>query len=248
MNKPMHESEYQKMYQFEAGHWWFAGRRKMLKHLLQRFLPDRDARVLDVGCGTGHHLLFLRRLGYQHVTGQDLSDVAIAFCRQLGLTDIVQSDAAHMPFSDGQFDALLVADVLEHLPDDAAALREFWRVLKPGGVVLLTVPAFSFLWSHHDEVLHHYRRYRSRDFVRLAAARRFTLVDWSYFFCFIFPAVVGYRLLAKVFRFDRTSDLEATSEPFNTLLKLVSSLETRLFKYVHRLPFGTSLAVVLRKN
>ncbi len=220
----------------------------MLQYLLQRFLPDRGANILDVGCGTGHHLLFVRRLGYQHVQGQDLSAVAIAFCRQLGLRDIVQSDASEMPFAAGQFDALLVADVLEHLPDEAAALQEFWRVLKPGGVVLFTVPAFSFLWSHHDEVLHHYRRYRAADFVRLASAHHFGLADWSYFFCAILPAVVAYRYGAKMFHFDRTSDLEATAEPFNTILKLVSSMETRLFKYVHRLPFGTSLAVVLRKS
>lgn len=244
----MDASEYEKMYRFEANHWWFESRRKILKHLLRRFMPDRQSRILDVGCGTGHHLLYLRRLGYPNVQGQDLSPLAIAFCQQLGVNDVVQCDATRMPFAAGQFDALLVMDVLEHLPNERTALQEFWRVLKPGGIILLTVPAFSFLWSHHDEVLHHYRRYRHRDVARLAAANGFQIADWTYFFCAIFPAVVAYRMAAKLLRFDQTSDLEATAEPFNTLLKLVSSVEIRLFRYVHRLPFGTSLAVVLQKS
>lgn len=242
----MHPSEFQKIFEFEAEHWWFAERRQVLRYLLERFVPQKSAAIVDVGCGTGHHLLFLRRLGYANAVGIDVSPLAIAFCARQGLANVSQADAAHLPYGERQLDALLVFDVLEHLADDAAAMREFGRVLKPGGVAIFTVPAFRFLWSRHDVVLQHYRRYRIADFQPLAAAGGFTVSAWSYFFCAIFPAVVVYRAIAKLLHLDRTSDLEATVEPINTLLKLIGSVEVAAIRHLHRLPFGTSLAVVLR--
>lgn len=243
----MHESEYHKIFQFESNHWWFAERRRLLRFLLQRFLPDHGAKILDVGCGTGHHLLYVQRLGYQAAQGIERSPLAYAFCKQLGLQHVVQGDAAATPYGDGQFDAVLVLDVLEHLPDDNAGMREIWRILKPGGLVILTVPAFHFLWSRHDKILEHYRRYRLRDVETLAKRQHFSVEHSSYFFCAIFPLVVTYRYVAKLLRLDRTSDLEATAEPFNSLLKVLGRLEIGLVHHVHRLPFGTSLAVVLKK-
>ena len=244
----MHPSEFQKIFEFEAEHWWFEERRQVLRYLLERFVPKKSAAILDVGCGTGHHLLFLRRLGYGQAVGVDIAPLAIAFCARQGLANVRQADAAHLPYGDGQLEVLLVFDVLEHLADDAAAMREFGRVLKPGGVAMVTVPAFPFLWSRHDVVLEHYRRYRIADVRRLAAGCGFTVAAWSYFFCAIFPAVVLYRAIARLLKIDRTSDLEATVEPLNTLLKLIGSAEVAAMRSWHRLPFGTSLAVVLRKR
>ena len=143
---------------------------------------------------------------------------------------------------------MLVLDVLEHLPDDNAGMREFWRILKPGGLVMLTVPAFHFLWSRHDKILEHFRRYRLCDVEILAKRHRFSMEHSSYFFCAIFPLVVAYRYIAKLLRLDKTSDLEATAEPFNSLLKLIGRMEIGIVHHVHRLPFGTSLAVVLKKT
>ncbi len=244
----MHPSEFEKIFQFEGKHWWFAERRRLLRFLLERFVPDRNATVLDVGCGTGHHLLYLARLGYARARGIDLAPQAIAFCHRLGLTNVQTADATRLPFPDAAVDAVLACDVVEHLADDRRALRELARVLKPGGVAIITVPAFHFLWSRHDEVLQHYRRYRMADVVQLVTGQPFTVAYWSYLFCAIFPAVVVYRWFARLLRLERTSDLEATAEPFNTLLTWVGSAEVATLRAIPRLPFGTSLAVVLRRS
>ncbi|MDD5110186.1 MAG: class I SAM-dependent methyltransferase [Patescibacteria group bacterium] len=243
----MHESELHKMFAFERHHWWFEGRRKVLRGLLARYLPDRGVEILDAGCGTGHHLIFLDRLGYRRAQGVDLSPLAIRFCARLGLRNAETGDVTRLRFSAEKFDAVILLDVLEHLADDTAGLRECWRVLKPGGIAILTVPAFTYLWSHHDEVLGHHRRYRRADLRRLAAATGFTLVRQTYIYCIIFPLVAAYRFVSKAFRFDRTSDLEATAEPFNSILKLFATIEVGLIRRRVDLPFGTSLAVVLHK-
>ena len=243
----MHHSEYQMIFDLEGNHWWFDGRRKLLRLLLERHVPERTARVLDVGCGTGHHLLFLKKLGYQDPAGMDFSPIAIEFCRKQGLEHVEQGDATRLSYEDGRFDGVLAFDVIEHLADDGAALREFHRVLGPGGHVIVTVPAFRALWSHHDVVLQHFRRYRFRDWPPLAEKSGFAIDGWSYFFTTVFPLVAVMRFASRMLAVKKTSDLEIVPEPFNTLLKGVGAMEAAALKALPRLPFGTTLAVVLRK-
>jgi SAM-dependent methyltransferase len=243
----MHESEYGKIFELEKDHWWFEGRRRLLRLLLERHLPDRTARILDVGCGTGHHLIFLKDLGYTEPAGTDFSPIAIEFCRKLGLGDVHQGDAAGLGYADESFGGALAFDVLEHIDDDAAALREIRRVLRPGGRAIVTVPAFQALWSRHDEVLQHRRRYRFRDWPPLAEKAGLEIEDWSYFFFTVFPLVAAVRFASRVFKVKKTSDLEVVPRPINAVLKRVGAMEAAALKKLPRLPIGTTLAVVLRR-
>jgi SAM-dependent methyltransferase len=243
----MHHSEYEKIYELESDHWWFEGRRRLLRHFLRRFAPAPTTRILDIGCGTGHTLVYLKKLGYEEAAGVDMSALAIDFCTQLGLSNVKQGDALALDYPDGAFDTLLAFDVIEHLRDDRLALCEFHRVLRPGGVAIVTVPAFRALWSQHDVVLQHYRRYRAGDLKPLARSSGLKVDAWSYFYCTVFPLVALMRFSSRLLRSRRTSDLEVVPRPVNAILKAISGIEVKALGVLPRLPFGTSLAAVLRK-
>ncbi|RYG60066.1 class I SAM-dependent methyltransferase, partial [bacterium] len=164
----MNPEEYERMHALETDYWWFVGRRRIVQSLLGHTvprLPSPELRLVDIGCGTGANLPMLREsVGAKgSVVGVDFSPLALRFARQqlhdlsdLGLS---QGDAMQLPLRDGCADCVTMLDVLEHIPDDGQALNEVARVLKPGGALILTVPAYGHLWSAHDEALHHFRRY-----------------------------------------------------------------------------------------
>ena len=135
----MYEHEYEAMFRLEDTYWWFVARRHLAVEIVARELAGRrDARILDVGCGTGSNLSAFSKLG--HAVGIDMSRDALAFCRNRGLDHVSLSEIERLPFPDGTFDVITAMDVLEHVDDDLAALGELRRVLKPGGVLLATVP------------------------------------------------------------------------------------------------------------
>src|SRR5688572_18311517 len=168
----MNPEEYARMHDLETHYWWFVGRRAIIATLLREVIKKitarresvTDLRLLDLGCGTGANLSMLRdasRAG-GWVTALEFSPHALQFARDhLGADQIslTQADALHLPFADGSFDVVTMFDVLEHLSDDSRALNEVHRVLRPGGALVLSVPAYQKLWSAHDEALHHFRRY-----------------------------------------------------------------------------------------
>jgi ubiquinone/menaquinone biosynthesis C-methylase UbiE len=147
-------------------HWWYRGRRRVIAAELGRLELPTAARVLDAGCGSGRTMVDLRRYG--EVVGIELSEDAAEIARERDCGDVVIGRIEQLPFEDGTFDLITCLDVIEHTPDDRAALRELRRVAKPGGWALVTVPAYQALWSSHDEANHHYRRY-SRAALRAAA-------------------------------------------------------------------------------
>jgi len=141
-------------------HWWFIGRRRLFSREIAALELPEDALVLDVGTSTGTNLRMLGQLGFQRVAGLDLSDEAIRFCAAKMLGNVRRGDVRALPFEDASFELVLATDILEHVADDGLALSEIARVLKPGGRMLITVPAFDSLWGLQDEVAHHLRRYR----------------------------------------------------------------------------------------
>jgi SAM-dependent methyltransferase len=146
----------------ERTHWWFSGRRELFARELAGAGIGPDARILDVGTGTGANLRMLRELRLDRVTGLDNNELAIQFCASKGLGLVQRGDICAMPFAPGSFDVVLATDVIEHVDDDRAALAEIARVLKSGGTALVSVPAFPSLWALQDVVAHHKRRYRLR--------------------------------------------------------------------------------------
>jgi ubiquinone/menaquinone biosynthesis C-methylase UbiE len=173
----MNPEEYGRMHELETHYWWFVGRRLLIARLLKDALHcanDQALRLVDLGCGTGANLPMLRQAVGERgeIFGFDFSPLALEFAgRQVDLSNVhfSQGDAMQLPLRDECADCVTMLDVLEHVPDDKKALAEIYRILKPGGVLVLSVPAYQHLWSAHDEALHHFRRYER---VQLSKALR----------------------------------------------------------------------------
>lgn len=243
----MEEQAYREQFQLENGHWWFEGRRAVMWALLGRAGVIDGARMLDAGCGTGRNLQEFARLGT--ATGIDPSPEAIDFCRQRGIEGVSRGTIEHLAFPDDSFDLLIATDVLEHLPDDRAALRELRRVAAPGATLLCTVPAYRWLWSAHDDEHHHFRRYTLRELRSALRAGGWSPLAESYFNSLLLPPIAAVRLLSR--RRRRASgaarpDLRLTPAALNGLLAWPMRAEAALICRGLRLPAGVSIGVVAR--
>src|SRR5207302_6326792 len=188
----MNVEEYERMYRLEDSYWWFVGRHNLVLGFLRaKYRGRKDLTILDIGCGTGAMSQKLRPLG--SVVSADFSPLALQFSRKRGLDRLCASDAVRLPFRDQSFDLVVALDTLEHISDDQAALCEFQRVLKSGGRVIATVPAYQSLWSQHDVALMHFRRYVAREVAERFASARLRVEKLSYAMTALFPAVWLYR-------------------------------------------------------
>jgi ubiquinone/menaquinone biosynthesis C-methylase UbiE len=193
----MQSEEYDRMYQLEETYWWFVGRHHLVLTFLNRLYPGRkDLRILDVGCGTGAMSQKLEQFG--DVVSADASPLALAYASKRGLNRLCESDACRLPFREKSFDLIVALDLLEHVKDDAAALAEFQRVLKPGGRVIITVPAYKGLWSGHDVALMHYRRYVAREVRERFEGAGLKVKRLSYAMTALYPVVWLFRKLERM--------------------------------------------------
>jgi SAM-dependent methyltransferase len=234
---------YRQLYELEDGHWWFRGRRAVLWSLVRRAALPEAPRILDAGCGTGRNLAEFGRLG--SAQGVDPSPQAIAFCRSRGLADVTEAGVEQLPFADASFDLILATDVLEHVPRDDLALAELRRVAAPGASLLVTVPAYQWLWSQHDDSHHHLRRYTAaRLRARLLPAGWRPAVE-TYFNTALLPPIALVRAVARrrAPRNGRT-DYQLTGGALNTLLALPMRGEAALIARGARLPAGVSIGMV----
>jgi SAM-dependent methyltransferase len=237
----------------EDVHWWFVGRRRILLQVLDRYIGKSRAsglRILDVGCGTGTMLTYLA--SYGKADGVDIDEEAIGYCHERGLTDVSLGEASELPFDDRTFDLVTALDVIEHLDDDAAALREMRRVLRPGGHLLVTVPAHRFMWGDQDEVNMHKRRYVAAEIRDRLAATGFDVVRISYMNAFMFPPIAAIRLLRRLQHRVRPqttpkSDFRYPApRPLNFLLAGIFGAEAPIVRRVN-IPFGVSILALARK-
>jgi len=243
----MQQHTYSIMYEVEGRHWWFAGRRRIIESFLRRIckkLGSKSPHILDVGCGTGANLEMLSQFG--DAEGVDVSAEALAFCRERGLTKVRQGEAEHLPYDDGSFDLVTGLDVVEHLDDDVAGLKEMRRVLRPGGYVLLFVPAFMFLWGVQDDISHHRRRYTRSGLEHAIRAAGFEIERITYAnITFFMPILVG-RLLMRVTGFRPASENNLTIGALNGILGRILGAESSILQRVN-LPFGVSAICVARR-
>lgn len=240
---------YERIAEIEREHWWYEVRRVIIARLLEPLLPPSGLRrVLSVGCGTGAELTFLSRYGV--VTGVDPSEAAIRFCRAQGLgAEVFQASVEKLPFADDTFDIAFALDVLEHVRDDRRALGELYRVLRPGRIAVIAVPAFPVLWSKADERAHHIRRYQKHELREKIERAGFAVLRLTYFNTLLFFPIAAAKLVSRVREPNFLLGAEVDLPPpwLNRLLGAVFAVESHLVPVLN-LPFGISLLAIVRKT
>ena len=255
--REMQQHTYAIMRRVEASHWWFVGRRRIIKSFLERLYRDRDRgrsnnaeqrptlKILDVGCGTGANLEMLSQFG--GVQGVDVSAEALSFCRARGLENVKQGAAEALPYEDNcAFDLLTGLDVVEHLDDDLAGLKEMGRVVRHGGHALLFVPAFRFLWGVQDDISHHRRRYTLAGLKRVMREAGFEVERATYVNISFFAPILLGRLLMRVTGFRPESENNITIGFLNGVLGKILGAESLALRYLN-FPFGVSIICVARR-
>jgi len=242
----MYEHEYDAMYRLEDSYWWYVARRALAVELLNEEVVGREAPlILDVGCGTGANISDFARL--TSTIGIDTSIDALHFCQSRGITAVALSPLEVLPFGCSSFDIVTALDVLEHTDDDLHCLREIHRVSKKKGLVLITVPAYGFLWSEHDEALKHRRRYTAHELRNKLALTGFDVVRTSYFISTLFFPILVLRIwqgLRKSSTHPRTS-VYVLPRWINSALVNLLALERKLFQRIN-IPFGVSIVALAR--
>ncbi|MCA1815669.1 MAG: class I SAM-dependent methyltransferase [Acidobacteria bacterium] len=248
--REMQRHTYAILRRVEDSHWWFAGRRRILESFLARLVASLNLpsgarpRILDVGCGTGANLEMLARFGDAH--GVDVSEDALGFCRERGLSDVRRGAAESLPFEDESFDLVTALDVVEHLDDDAAGLAEMRRVLKPGGRALLFVPAFNWLWGVQDDVSHHRRRYTLPQLRAAVEAAGFRVERATYANATFFAPILAARLLMRATGLRPASENVVNVPALNGVLGRLFGAEAVWLRRFN-LPLGVSAILVARK-
>jgi SAM-dependent methyltransferase len=232
----------------EDRHWWYRGRRTVIDRVLDGLgLPGPAAtRILDAGCGSGRNMVELARRGT--VTGIELSATSVCLARERGVGEVIEGSVLEMPFADDSFELAVSLDVVEHLEDDAAALRELRRVVAPGGALVVTVPAYQWLWSGHDVINHHHRRYTRRSLQSVAEGAGWRQERTTYFNSLLLPVAILLRVLDRInTRTTESSlDLWVPPAPVNWLLERPLELEAGAIARGGRIPAGLSLLSVFR--
>lgn len=243
---------YETYYQHETRHWWFRWRFKLIQDVIDRLsgMPDQPT-MLDAGCGTGQMLKVLQQRG--NAVGLDLSHEAIMFASSRDARNLVLGSVTNPPFASGTFDIAFALDVIEHVDDDRVILEGLRELVRPGGALVITVPAFQSLWSDHDKINHHRRRYRRRQMRKILQSAGFEIERITYCNTFLFPIVYVIRrmqALARRFRpkgeAEVSSDLHAYPRLVNSLLYRLMLVEAWIVKRID-LPIGVSILAVARK-
>jgi len=243
----MQAHHYPLVYEVEETHWWYVGRRRIIRSLVERIcttLDNSNPRILDVGCGTGANLKVLAEYG--PAEGVDISPQAIDFCRERGLDLVKLGAVEHLPYESSSFELVTALDVVEHLDDDVAGLREIRRVLRSDGRLLLFVPAFMFLWGVQDDVSNHRRRYTLPGLLRAVEAAGFSIEWASYANISFFLPVLLVRSVMRWLGLRAATEYGINISPMNRPFSSLFAAERFILKR-GRLPFGVSAVCIARR-
>ncbi|MCX6732106.1 MAG: class I SAM-dependent methyltransferase [Candidatus Roizmanbacteria bacterium] len=217
---------------------------RALLQLINTYTQKKGISILDVGCGTGKNLEFLAHHG--EVWGVDISEEALLFCKKRGLLQVKKGEAEKLPFESETFDVVCALDVLEHV-DDIKSIKEVKRVLKDEGSIVITVPAFHWLWSKWDEILHHKRRYTKRDLEKVLVKEGFVVQRNTYIHSFLIIPVFIVRKLKELQHKTYSSDFQINSIFTNRILHFISKLE-QMWVNRYDMPLGTSVLCIAQKR
>jgi len=238
----------------EENHCWFQSRRSLIRSLVAQVQPDRLGAILEVGTSGGVLIKDLQQAGYMSIVGIDQSDEAVQRCKDRGVNTVQVMDGQRLSFCDEAFDVVIASDVLEHMSEDREAAREWWRVLKCDGHAIIGVPACGFLWSEHDEVNMHVRRYGSVHLQEVLRSAGFTIKYITHWNAILFFPILAYRKVKSFLvrrRLQESSqcgDLFELPAAVNRILLSVLRIENWLIDHGVNLPFGVSIIVVVRKD
>jgi len=246
----MELAAYSELVQQEQNHWWFIARRAITRALLNRANLPANAAILDAGCGSGGNLSMLA--SYGAVSAFEMSEFMYARAKERSIGRVEQGKLPEqIPFANEQFDLITMFDVLEHIENDSAALSTLSARLKTGGKMLITVPAFGWLFSRHDQLHHHFRRYSRRELQTKLQNSGLEIELINYWNCLLFPVAVATRLvdflISKVSKGQNTIGTKTPAPPINKLLAKLVSAEKFIIPRLP-LPCGLSLVVVARKK
>ncbi len=246
----MNLEEYHKMHAMEKEYWWFQGRRRVILDTLKQHCKTGDCSnqvILDIGCGTGMMLEDLQKMG--SATGLDFSMVALEYCKNRGISKLGRADVRHIPVKDNSVDVITALDLIEHIEDDHGLMAEFQRVLKPGGIAIMSVPAHKKLWSGHDVALHHFRRYEKPEFRQLIEGAGLKTRKYTYGMATAYlPAILvrSYKNLRGQKNDGHSTDEFPIPGWLNGILKKSVEAESVWLKRWN-LPIGLSLLCVAEK-
>jgi SAM-dependent methyltransferase len=228
----------------EDQHWWYRGRRRIVVDVVAALSLPPQPQILDAGCGSGRNMVELS--GFGTAVGLEPSRRGAEVARARGVGDVVVAGIDTMPFDDSRFDLITCLDVLEHIEDDRGALRQLRRVARPGAVLLVTVPAYPLLWSSHDELNRHCRRYTRAELLRRAFEARWRPLRTTYFNALLLPVAAVWRLGERLRpgRAPATSELKRTPAALDWLMEQPLRAEAALLRSGRRIPAGLSLVGV----
>jgi len=246
----MQQEMYSHINGLEETHWWYVARRKIIFDWVLSVLSNYPSpRILDIGCGTGFNLDYLRQHNYTNLVGLDFSGDALQFCQTRYLSHLVCGDGTLPPLKAETFEVITALDLIEHLEDDVSALQSLAQLLTPNGSLIIFTPAFNFLWGLQDEVSHHFRRYTAGELKQKINQAGLTIKKLTYANSFLFPAILAGRLALRLYG---NNNVSATSENdlhpgwSNHLLQSIFAAEQPLLRHID-FPIGVSLLCVATK-
>lgn len=243
----MKEIVYHTNYQLEDNYWWFLARREIISKTIKKSLKiATDEYILDVGCGTCGMAEYLSK--DFNVVAIDTSELALEYCKKRGVEHSFLSTLDSFPKDKYNIKAITILDVIEHIEDDKSIVEQLYNSLPIGGYIIASVPAYQFLWSFHDEVHKHYRRYRLSNFKRLISNAGFQIQFATYFNSFLFPVALAKRFIDKLFNLEKRNEyaIEIVPKPINTIFTKIFEFEKTFFPKVS-FPFGLSILLIAKK-
>ncbi len=244
----MNENEYRQLETLEKTYWWHVGRKDIIKKQLHKYFEGKNKiKILNIGCGAGNTIGLLEEFG--EVKNIDVSKTAVSIAKQNGYKNVFIYDGKNIPFKKNCFDIIVALDVLEHIENDFKSLKLWKKYLKSGGYLILTVPAYQWLWSEHDEALHHYRRYSASNLHRKLNLAGYGVIKRTYAIILFLPVIVGYRFVRSFFSGKKNINTSYVILPklINSILILILKIESRILIHLS-MPFGTSILFLAKSN